>query len=142
MNLPIRVLLVEDNAADARMAALVLAESGLPHAITVVSDGSEALAFLHQDPPFTGLWLPDLVLLDLNLPKVDGIAVLAAIKNLRGNGGIIAAVIVLSGMRDPVQRDTAMTLGADAFFAKPQDLGEMHALASSVREVCERVSGK
>ena len=75
--------------ADARMEALVLEESTLQHSLTVAADGNEALAFLHQDPPFTGLPLPDLVLLDLNLPKVDGIAVLQAIKNLLVMAGLL-----------------------------------------------------
>ena len=106
----IRVLLVENNAADARMTKLVLKESTLQHSLTVAADGNEALAFLHNDPPFTGFPLPELVLLDLNLPKVDGIAVLQAIKNLRRHGGAIAAVIVLSGLSDPVQQSAAMAL--------------------------------
>ena len=101
MPIPIRVLLVEDNAADARMAALILKESGLEHVLSVVEDGSDALAYLYQDSPYSGALLPDLVLLDLNLPKLDGIAVLQAIKNLRGKGRTISAVIVLSGLADP-----------------------------------------
>ncbi len=138
----IRVLLVDDNPADARMTELVLKESALQHSLTVVSDGSEALAFLYQDPPYTGVPPPDLILLDLHLPKVDGVAVLQAIKNLRGHGRIIKAVIVLTGLQDPIHREAALALGADACFAKPQDVEELHALASSVREVWERVSGE
>ena len=134
------MLLVEDNAADARMAALILKESGLEHVLSVVEDGSDALAYLYQDSPYSGALLPDLVLLDLNLPKLDGIAVLQAIKTLRGKGRTISAVIVLSGLADPNQHKAALALGADAVFAKPQDISGMHALASSIRDVWECVS--
>lgn len=84
--------------------------------------------------------LPNLVLLDLNLPKVDGIAVLQAIKTFRGKGRMISAVIVLSGLSDPDQQRAALALGADAVFAKPQDVSGMLALASSIRELWERLS--
>lgn len=137
-----RVLLVEDNAADARMAALILKETGLPHLVSVVHDGGEALAYLHQDSPYSDAPVPNLVFIDLNLPKVDGIAVLQAIKILRGKGRMIRAVIVLSGLGDPGSHQTALALGADAYFAKPQNLAEMHALAANIRGVWERVNLK
>ena len=115
-----RVLLVEDNAADAWMAALILKESGLPHVISVVLDGEEAIAVLHRGEPYADARCPDLVILDLNLPKIDGIAVLQAIGNLREKGEMIAGVVVISGLGDPRQRQAALALGADAYFAKPQ----------------------
>lgn len=142
MDSPIRVLLVEDSPADAKMATLILEESGLPHMVSVVHDGSEALAYLHQDLPYSDAPVPNLVLLDLNLPKVDSIAVLHAIKILRGEGRTIGAVIVLSGFGDPGSHRAALALGADAYFAKPQNLAEMQALAANIRGIWNRVNLK
>lgn len=130
-----RVLVVEDNPADARMAELILKEAGLPHDLTVVVDGAAALAFLNQDPPYTKALLPELVLLDLYLPKVDGVAVLQAIQHIRRNGRMITAVIVLSGLRDPNTQKAAAALGADACFAKPQGLDDLRSLASNLNRV-------
>lgn len=81
------------------MAALILKESGLPHVLSVVHDGTDALAYLHQDSPYSDAVMPNLVVLDLNLPNVDGKAVLQAIRNLRGKGRMIAAAIVALWLR-------------------------------------------
>jgi CheY-like chemotaxis protein len=75
------ILLVEDNYPDVRWMQMVLAETGLPHVLTVLGDGADALAFLDRVGSFRDAPRPALVLLDINLPKVDGITVLRHIRN-------------------------------------------------------------
>ncbi|MCP3855984.1 MAG: response regulator [Actinomycetia bacterium] len=74
------VLLVEDNEIDARMVLRASETSSLANSIHVASDGARALAYLRQQPPFTDAPRPHLVLLDLNLPGIDGRDVLAEMK--------------------------------------------------------------
>jgi CheY-like chemotaxis protein len=79
-NIPIEVLLVEDNPGDAELTSIALAESNLSVNLSVVSDGEAALTFLHRQHKYANAPYPDLVLLDLNLPKLSGHEVLAAVK--------------------------------------------------------------
>src|SRR5579871_1712311 len=93
----VRVLLVEDNAADVRILKEALAGIQAPHELTVVEEGGEALAYLRSEGKFQHAARPDLVFLDLNLPGKSGLEVLAEIKsdpNLR-----TIPVIVLSSSR-------------------------------------------
>jgi two-component system response regulator len=78
--IPIQVLLVEDNPGDVELTSLAFAESNLSVHLNVVGDGEAALNFLHRQHRYTDAPHPDLVLLDLNLPKLSGHEVLAAIK--------------------------------------------------------------
>ena len=73
-----RILLVEDNAGDEFLILDAFEQASYPYEIEVVRDGEEALDRIHRTNGFTDAPLPDLILLDLNLPKVDGRAVLAA----------------------------------------------------------------
>ncbi len=79
-NIPIEVLLVEDNPGDAELTSIALAESNLSVNLSVVSDGEAALTFLYRQHKYANAPHPDLVLLDLNLPKLSGHEVLAAVK--------------------------------------------------------------
>lgn len=75
-----RVLLVEDNPADARLAVEALKQTALPVELTVVEDGEQALEYLHARGVYADALMPDLVLLDLNLPGIDGREVLETVK--------------------------------------------------------------
>ena len=77
---PIEILLVEDNAGDVRLAMEALRESKIPNHLSVVGDGVEALSFLRREGKHRDCPRPDLILLDLNLPKKDGRQVLAEVK--------------------------------------------------------------
>ncbi len=77
---PMVILLVEDNPADARLTREAFKSSKAQSVLTVVKDGVEALDFLHQSGPYANVGKPDLILLDLNLPRKDGREVLAEIK--------------------------------------------------------------
>ncbi len=74
------ILLVEDNPGDVRLTQKTLAESNVNHNLTVAEDGETALAILHKDGEHGGATRPDMILLDLGLPKMDGREVLAEIK--------------------------------------------------------------
>lgn len=119
---PIHILLVEDNPGDARLAMEVFKHNGLPKTLSVVKDGEEALAFLRREGIFVNASRPDLILLDLNLPKKDGRVVLAEIKgdtNLRR-----IPVIILTTSCDEEDILRAYDLNANCFLAKPLDLDE------------------
>ena len=77
---PIEILLVEDNPGDVRLIMEAFKEGKIRHHLSVVSDGVEALNFLHQEGPYASVIRPDLILLDLNLPKKNGRDVLGEIK--------------------------------------------------------------
>lgn len=80
-NQPIEILLVEDNPGDVRLTMEALKESEVYHELNVVQDGVEAMAYLRRQDEYTDAVLPDLILLDLNLPRKDGREVLAEIKS-------------------------------------------------------------
>jgi chemotaxis family two-component system response regulator Rcp1 len=122
-----RILLVEDNAGDARLVRIALAEK-LPSArLSVVTDGEQALAaLLGGGPP------PNLVLLDLNLPRVSGHEVLAAVRASDDPAVRRVPLIVLSSSADPEDIERSYELGANAYIAKPADLDALYAVVEAL----------
>lgn len=113
------ILLVEDNPGDARLAAEAFKEGRVPTRLHVVQDGIEAIAFLRREGPFESAPRPDLVLLDLNLPRKDGREVLAEIKEdplLRR-----IPVIVLTTSQAETDVNRAYELHANCYIVKPVD---------------------
>ncbi len=130
MSAPLRLLLVEDNPADADLTKETLEAGKLSLEIDVVVDGAQALAFLLRQPPFAAAAIPQLVLLDLNLPKVDGREVLAEMRKHDELRKIPVVVLTSSDAeRDIVQ---SYALGANCYVTKPVGLD---ALQSMVRAV-------
>ena len=127
---PIEILLVEDNPADVRLTLETMKEVKVANRINVVTDGEQATEFLqrrgeHRDAP-----RPDLVILDLNLPRKDGREVLADIKadpNLRR----IPVVILTTSTRDE-DIFTAYDLAANCYINKPVDLDEFNKIVQSI----------
>jgi len=118
---PINILLVEDNADDVELTRRALARAKVRNQIWTVNDGADALAFLRGQPPHHDAPRPDLVLLDLNLPGLDGRDVLLRIREdpqLRG-----LAVVVLTASDE--EREHLAALAADAFLTKPVDLDRL-----------------
>jgi two-component system response regulator len=113
------ILLVEDNPGDVRLTREALAESGRAGRLHVVGDGEEALRFLRRQPPFTDAPRPDLILLDLNLPRVDGRQVLAELGDDDGLRHIPVVVLTTSARDEDV---AACRASARAFITKPADL--------------------
>jgi len=129
---PLQMLLVEDNPADVRLALEALEHEKFRNVISVVTDGEEALAFLRREGGFVAAPRPDLVLLDLNLPKKDGREVLAEMKrdvNLRS-----IPVAVLTSSEDDEDVFRAYELGANCYITKPVDLEEFLKVVRAVQD--------
>jgi len=130
MGRPIEILLVEDSPSDAALATEALHEGRVLNNLHVVQDGEEALAFLRREEPYHSAPRPDLILLDLNLPKKDGREVLAEIKS--DNGLKCIPVVVLTTSRDESDVLTAYGRYANCYLTKPIDLDKFIDMVRSV----------
>jgi chemotaxis family two-component system response regulator Rcp1 len=116
---PIEILLVEDSPTDALLTKRALADARLINRLHIVEDGVKALAFLHREPPFAAMPRPDLILLDLNLPKKDGREVLKEIKMDEELKIIPVVVLTTSRAEEDVLR--SYRLHANCYITKPVD---------------------
>lgn len=130
MTAPIRVLLVEDNPGDADLTRETLQDSKLHLQIDVVVDGAQALDFLHGRPPFTWAQPPDLMLLDLNLPKLGGREVLAEIKQQEGLRKIPVVVLTSSEAEQDIVK--SYELGASCYVTKPVGLAQFQSIVHAI----------
>ena len=128
----IQVLLVEDDPGDVLMTREAFEDSKVPTALHVVNDGAEALAFLRREGEFADAPTPDLVLLDLNLPRVDGREVLAAVKADDELRQIPIVVLTTSEAEEDVLRSYA--LHANAYVTKPVDFDQFVRVVRQVDE--------
>jgi CheY-like chemotaxis protein len=115
----IEFLLVEDDPGDVMMTREAFQDYKLHNELHVVSDGAEAMAFLRQEGEYAGRPRPDLVLLDLNLPRMDGRQVLESIKSDPELASIPVVVLTTSENEDDVLR--SYSLHANAYVTKPVD---------------------
>lgn len=123
---PLRILLVEDDAADAHLVRLAMAETRINATLEHVVDGREALEYLRRETDrFKEALRPDLILLDLNMPRLDGREFLVAVK---ADVALRAIPVVVLSTSD-VERDVlgAYRLGAAGYVAKPLDVSEFIA---------------
>jgi len=127
---PIRVLLVEDNPGDAELTRVTLETSRLRLEISLVVDGAQALAYLLRQPPFTSAPPPDLILLDLNLPKLDGREVLAEMRTHEELRRLPVVVLTSSDAEKDVAESYG--LGANCFVTKPVGLEAFQSIVRSV----------
>jgi len=114
------ILLVEDNPGDVRLTREALRESNAPNSLNVAQDGIEAMAYLRRSGTYAGAPRPELVLLDLNLPKKDGLEVLDEIKrdpNLK-----TIPVVVLTTSANPHDIARSYQLHANSYVTKPSRL--------------------
>jgi len=116
---PIRILLVEDNPGDQELTRLAFKRGRLYNRLDIVEDGEQAMAYLHGRPPFEGYPRPDLILLDLNLPRKDGREVLAEIKQDPQLKVIPVIVLTTSEADSDVMR--SYELNANSYMTKPVD---------------------
>jgi CheY-like chemotaxis protein len=131
---PVEVLLVEDNPADVELAEEGLRESRVPVSLNVVRDGEEALRYLRAEGQYATALLPDLVLLDLKMPRKGGLEVLAEMKADEILRRI--PVIVLTNSDAPADILRAYDLQASCYITKPADLEEFHRVMRSIRDFC------
>jgi two-component system, chemotaxis family, response regulator Rcp1 len=129
---PIEILLVEDNPGDADLAQEALEESKVFNNLYVVEDGVKALAFLHQEGPYADMPRPDLILLDLNLPKKSGHEVLTEIKQDPHLSSIPVVILTTSDAERDVIK--AYSQQANAYVTKPVDLDRFIEVVKSIED--------
>lgn len=127
---PIEILLVEDNPGDVRLTIEALKEGKVANQINVVMDGMEAMAFLRHDGKYKNAPIPDLILLDLNLPKKNGREVLAEIKMDSKLKHIPVVVLTTS----QAEKDIIMTynMHANCYITKPVDFDQFISVVKSI----------
>lgn len=128
----IEILLVEDNPGDARLTIEAMREAKMSNRIHVVEDGVEAMQFLRREGRFGDAPRPDLILLDLNLPKKDGRAVLAEVKADPALRRIPVVVLTTSRAEEDVLK--AYDLHANAYVTKPVDLAQFMKIVAQIEE--------
>ncbi len=126
----LHVLLVEDNAGDVRLTREAFKESGRLIELHVVTDGAAAIDFLRRAPPFAAAPRPDIILLDLNLPVMDGREVLAIIKQDSSMKTIPTIVLTTSDAEADILR--SYQLNANCYLTKPIELEAFETLVKSI----------
>jgi chemotaxis family two-component system response regulator Rcp1 len=129
---PVDVLLIEDNPGDVRLTKEALKDAKLKIHMHVVGDGMEAMAFLRKQGKYAASPRPDLVLLDLNLPKKDGRQVLAEIKEDPDLKRIPVVIITTSKAEEDVLK--SYNLHANCYVTKPLDLDQFITVVQSIEQ--------
>jgi chemotaxis family two-component system response regulator Rcp1 len=129
---PVEVLLVEDSPGDVRLTREVFREANMNIHLHVASDGLEAMAFLRREGIHADAPRPDLVLLDLNLPKMDGRHVLANIKEDHNLKTI--PTVILTTSESEVDIAKSYQLQANCYLSKPVQLEAFESLVSSIND--------
>ncbi|MEA5564084.1 response regulator [Anabaena sp. UHCC 0399] len=128
--IPIQVLLVEDNPGDVELTRIALEDSKISVNLNVVEDGVEAMAFLRKQEKYADVPHPDIVLLDLNLPRKDGREVLAEIKTDQHLKRIPVVVLTTSQAEEDILK--AYNLSANCYIAKPVDFDQFVRIVQSI----------
>jgi two-component system, chemotaxis family, response regulator Rcp1 len=126
------ILLVEDNPGDVRLTKEALKDAKVLNEVFVASDGVEAMQFLHKEGKFPDVPLPDLILLDLNLPRKDGREVLAEIKKDPALKRIPVVILTTSKTDEDIIK--TYDLHANAYVTKPVDLNRFIEIMQSLEE--------
>lgn len=129
---PIEILLVEDNPGDVRLTIEGLNESKIHNNLHIAKDGVEAMQFLRREQQHADAVRPDLILLDLNLPRMDGRQVLAEIKSDLRLKTIPVVVLTTSRAEQDVLR--SYELQANCYITKPVDLEQFIAVVKSIED--------
>jgi len=128
----IEILLVEDNPGDVRLTIEALKDGKIHNHLSVVSDGEEALVFLRRQGQYAKVHRPDLILLDLNLPKKDGLEVLMEIKQENDLKRIPVVILTTS----TAEKDIIKTydLHANCYITKPVDFAQFTSVVKSIED--------
>lgn len=130
-HMPFHILLVEDDPADAGLAKRAIREGRILCDVHHAVDGVEALSYLRREGPrFADARRPDLILLDLNMPRLDGRGVLGAIKQDPDLRGIPVVVLTTSDVQQDIE--AIYRLGANSFVTKPLDLQDFFTVISGL----------
>jgi CheY-like chemotaxis protein len=127
---PVEILLVEDNEGDIGLIEEVFEEVRIRNILHVATDGEDAILFLHGEGKFSGSPRPDMILLDLNLPKKDGREVLKEVKEDRNLKSIPVVILTTSGAEKDILR--AYELHTNAYVTKPLDFDQFIKVVESI----------
>ncbi|MBW4430269.1 MAG: response regulator [Pelatocladus maniniholoensis HA4357-MV3] len=128
--MPIEILLIEDNPGDVELTKIALEDSKISVNLNVVEDGVEAIAFLRREGKYTQVPHPDIVFLDLNLPKKDGREVLAEIKADEKLKRIPVVVLTTSQAEEDILK--VYNLSANCYITKPVDFEQFVKIVQSI----------
>jgi chemotaxis family two-component system response regulator Rcp1 len=131
-NRPVEILLVEDDPADVQLVREALQEGRVPSRVHVVRDGVEALAYLRGARQHAHAVLPDLILLDLKMPRMGGLEVLAAVKADEMLRRVPVIILTTSDAPDDILR--AYDLQASLYITKPENLEEFDRMMHTIRD--------
>lgn len=129
---PVEILLIEDSPGDVRLTREVLKDGKMLNNLSVVGDGVEALAYLARQNQYVNAPRPDLILLDLNLPKKDGREVLAEVKANRSWQRIPVVVLTTSQAEEDILK--AYNLHANCYISKPIDLDQFIKVLQTIED--------
>ena len=129
---PIEILLIEDNAGDARLAKEALRDAKVANNLNWVPDGVEAMAYLRREGQYGKAPRPDLILLDLNLPRKDGREVLSAIKADDKLKRIPVVILTTSQAEEDILK--AYHLNANCYISKPVDLDQFIKVVRTIED--------
>jgi len=129
---PIEILLVEDNPGDVRLTQEAFRDSKIRNKLHVVGDGVEAMAFLRREGTYAEAPRPDLILLDLNMPKKDGREVLAEIKNEEDLKRIPVVILTISKAEEDILK--SYNLHANCYITKPVDLEQFIKVVKAIED--------
>lgn len=130
---PLEILLVEDNLADVRLLAEVLKEGKDYHRMNVVTNGVEAMSYLNRKGKFSDASRPDIILLDLNLPKKDGREVLKEIKSDKKFKRIPVVVLTTSDSEEDISK--SYEYHANCYITKPVDLDQFIQVVNAIESL-------
>jgi CheY-like chemotaxis protein len=129
---PMEILLIEDNFTDAALTIRALERGQVRHRLTLVRDGAEALEFLRRQGRFARAPRPDLILLDLNLPRIDGRELLSDLKSDDDLGSI--PVVIMTGSEDYEDELRSQRLNVEGYVTKPVDMPKFLSIVKELKD--------
>jgi two-component system, chemotaxis family, response regulator Rcp1 len=129
---PMEILLIEDNFTDAALTIRALERGQVRHRLTLVRDGAEALEFLRREGRFARAPRPDLILLDLNLPRIDGRELLSDLKSDDGLSSI--PVVIMTGSEDYEDELRSQRLNVEGYVTKPIDMPKFLSIVKELKD--------
>lgn len=127
---PVEILMVEDNPGDARLVVEAFKDGKVRNNLTIVEDGVEAMAFLRKEGKYKNALRPDLMLLDLNMPRKDGREVLAEIKSDENLKRIPVVILTTSEAEEDILK--SYNLHANCYIKKPVNLDQFIKIVKSI----------
>jgi CheY-like chemotaxis protein len=128
----IRILMAEDSPSDAELARHAFKNDAYPNQLTIVKDGEEALAYLRKQVPFENAERPDVIILDLNMPKIGGREVLTEIKQDKQLRNIPVIILTTSEDEDDIKR--SYELQASSYVTKPVEFENFMTVAKVIQK--------